>query len=140
MAQEIESRLAKEALVTVNHQTISCQYLEDLLKMGSMLLLAVRCNEYAIQIDKRRGDAPQDVIHQPLKRLSSVGETKWHPQEFEQVKGGDDHCLVDVLRIHWNLVITFSKVNLGEDSASIQVGVKILDIRDRIVVIGCRGV
>ena len=37
-------------------------------------------------------------------------------------------------------MITFSKVDLGEDSASIQVGIKILDMRDRVVAIGCRGI
>ena len=119
------SFLAEDALVTVYHQTI----LRHLLEMGSTLLLVVRCNEYAIQIDKHRGDDSQDVIHQPLKHLSSIGETECHPQEFEQAKGGDDRHLVDVLRHHWNLVITFSKVNLGEDSASIQVGIKTLDRR-----------
>ena len=73
-------------------------------------------------------------------QLFKVGETEWHPQEFEQAKGGDDRHLVDVLRRHWNLVITYSKVDLGEDSAFIQVGVKILNMRDRVAVIGCKGV
>ena len=122
MAQEIESHLAENTLVMVNHQTVPCKYLEYLLKMGSILLLVMRCN------------------HQLLKCLYSIGETKWHPQEFEQAKGGDDRCLGDILRCHWKLVITILKVNLGEDSASIQVGFKILDMRDRVAVIGCRGV
>ena len=102
-----------------NHQTIFRQYLEDLLEMGSMLVLVVRCNKYVIQIDKRRGDALQDVIHHPLKHLYNVEVTEWHPQEFEQVKGGDECHLVDVVRHHWNLVITFLKVDIGQNRASI---------------------
>ena len=139
VAEEIESCLAKDVLLMDNHQTILHQYLEDLPKMGSMLFLVVKCNEYIIQKDKCR-DASQDVIHQPLKHLPSIGETQWHLQEFKQAKRDDFHHLVDILRCHWYLVITFSMVNPGEDSASIQVGVKILDTMDRIAAIGCRGI
>ena len=81
------SCLAEDALVTVNHQTILCQYLKGLFEMGIMLVMVERCNEYVILIDKRRGDASQDVIHQPLKHLSSVKEIEWHSQEYEQAKG-----------------------------------------------------
>ena len=72
MAQEIESHIAKDALVTVNHQTILHQYLKDLFEMDSLLFLVVKCNEYVIQIDERKGDASQEVINQPLERLPSI--------------------------------------------------------------------
>ena len=79
-----------------------------------MLLLVVRCNEYVIQIDEHRGDSLQNVIHQLLKHLSSVGETEWLPLEFEQAKGGDDCCLMDDFRCYRNLVITFKRSILKE--------------------------
>ena len=140
MVQEIESHLVEEVHVMVNHKTILRQYFEDLFKMSSLFLLVSRCNEYAIEIGEHRGDALQDVIHQPLKHLSSVIETEWHPQEFEQAKGGDDCNLVNVLRCHWNMVKTLLKVDLGEGSASIQVGIKIQDMMDMVSIIGCRAV
>ena len=105
-----------------------------------MFLLVARCNEYVIHVDKCKGESAQHVIHQPLKCLSGVGETERHPHKFEQPKGGDNRCLVYVLRHDWNLVITLSKVDLGEDSATIQVGIEILDMRNGVAVIGCRGV
>lgn len=37
-------------------------------------------------------------------------------------------------------MITFSKVDLGENSATVQVGIEVLDMRDGVAVIGCRGV
>jgi hypothetical protein len=39
-----------------------------------------------------------------------------------------------VLRHYWNLVITLSNVNLGDSSATIQAGVGILDVRNRVAV------
>ena len=80
------------------------------------------------------------MIHQPLERLSSVGESERHPHEFKQAEGGDDRCFVNVLRCHWNLVITLSKVDLGENSATIQVGIEILDVRNGVAVVGGRGI
>ena len=73
-----------------------------------MLLLVVRSNEYVVNVDKRIGEVLQDVIHQLLECLSSVGETERHSQELEQTERRDDRHLVNVLGCHLNLLITLS--------------------------------
>ena len=119
MAQEIESRLAEDALVPVNHQIVVRQHLKGLSEVLGMFLFVARCNQYVIQVDKCIGEVSQDVIHQTLKRLPSVGEAEWHPHKLKQAEWGDHCCLVNVLRRHWNLVITLLKVDLGENGAAI---------------------
>ena len=105
-----------------------------------MFLVVAQCDKDVIHVDEREGETSQDVIHQPLKCLSSVGETKWHPQKFKKAEGGDDRCLVNVVRCHWNLMITLAKVDLGEDGAPVQVGIEILDMRDGVAVVGCSSI
>ena len=139
MAHGIEGCFAEDAHVMVNHQTIYCQYLENLLEMSIMLLLVVKCNDYVIQIAKCRGNASQNVFRQPLKRLSSYGETKLHLQELEQTKGGDDSHLMDVLKCHWNLVIHFQRFILEKKVRPSRLALK-LWMRDSVVFIGCGGI
>ena len=50
-----------------------------------------------------------------MKGLSSVSKPKRKSQELKYLKRSNDCSLLDVIRSHWNLIISFLKVELGKN-------------------------
>ena len=75
----------------------------------------INVNENTIQACKYR-------IHQPLKSLSGVPESKRDSDKFKQSKRSDDGGLLDVFLSNGNLMIATLEVDLGEYLASFQQG------------------
>jgi hypothetical protein len=80
--------------------------LEHRPQVGEMLLRVCTRDQDVIDVDKHPRKILKDTIHEPLKGLPSVAESKGHPQELPQTKGSGDGCLLDVIRRHWNLVVS----------------------------------
>ena len=85
-----------------------------------------------IHVDERK--LTQDTIHHVLKGVTSVSESKGHPQKLENSKGSDDSSLLNVLRGHRNLIIPLLKVQLGEHSCTRYPGGEVSDIQKRILI------
>ena len=49
-----------------------------------------------IQVDEDAGDTSEYGIHESLKCLSSVLESKRHAKKFSKPEGSDDGCFADV--------------------------------------------
>jgi hypothetical protein len=56
----------------------------------------------------------------PLEGWARIPQTKRHSLILEQAKGSGDGCLLHVLWIDWDLVVPLPQVDLGENSAAIQ--------------------
>ena len=84
-----------------------------------------------IEVPEDVRDVSKDGIHHVLEVLACVLESKWHEQELEETEGCDDCGLVDVLRRHWDLMVTLVEVDLGKDCLARHVG----DVTDGVAVI-----
>jgi hypothetical protein len=73
-------------------------------------------------------------IHESLKSLGSIFETKRHKMEFKETKGSDYSCFRNVGRVHWNLIISLFQVQFGENSGTMKVSRKILEIKQGIFI------
>ena len=62
-------------------------------------------DENIINVDKTEGKITQDEVHHALKGVLSIPKAKGHPQKLKHPKGGDNSCLLNVLRGHRNLII-----------------------------------
>ena len=49
-----------------------------------------------IQVNEDAGDTKEYGIHESLKCLSRVLESKWHTKKFQKAEGSGDGCLTDV--------------------------------------------
>jgi hypothetical protein len=58
---------------------------------------------------------PENLIEEPLKYLRGISKPEEHIRKFEKSEGGDDGCLGNVVRMKWNLVVSFYQIDCGED-------------------------
>ena len=56
------------------------------------------------------GQASKDLVHEALKCLCCVTQSKWHTKELKQTKGCRDCCLGDICWLDWDLVLGSDKV------------------------------
>ena len=69
------------------------------------------------------------LIHEPLESLGTVLHAERHPEIFEQAERGDDGRLLDVLGVHWNLMISPLEIQNGEDGTAMKIRSKVLNVR-----------
>ena len=85
-------------------------------------------NEDVVQVDEGMGDVCQEAVHQALKRLGSVLQSKWHKDVPIQARWGDDCCLGYISISNWYLVVAFDKVQPAEDGAASQLATEVLHV------------
>ena len=76
----------------------------------------------------------KDVVHQPLKSLSSFTEAVGHVSVLKEAKRSDHRRFRNVWRVNRNLVISFHQIKFGENGGTMETRGKILEIGKRITV------
>lgn len=74
------------------------------------------------------------MIHESLKSLGSVTETKGHGDKFKKAKWSNDGCFWNVSRIEGNLVIAFYQIKFGKDFCTMEGRRKILEVGEGVTV------
>ena len=77
-----------------------------------MLFRRRASDEDVVDIHIDGWEATEDLVHETLKRLGCVSESKWHLDELEKSERGGDGGLRNVGRGHWYLVIGPDQVEL----------------------------
>ena len=103
--------------------------------MLRIFCLGAAAHQDVIQVDEDAGDTSEYGIHESLKCLNSVLESKRHAKKFPKTEGSDDGCFADVSFCHRNLVISSGQVNSGENSFALQISIEIANVRDGIAVV-----
>jgi hypothetical protein len=62
----------------------------------------------------------EDPAHQGPERRRRVGEAEWYHQELKVSPVCPEHRLVDVVRVHADLMVTVAEVELFEESCAAQ--------------------
>ena len=135
VAEEVDLSDAEDTLLSLDHHATERQSFEDLAEMIRMFCSGAAAHKDVIQVDEDARDTSEYGIHESLKCLSSILESKRHAKKFPKAKGCDDGCFADVLFCHWNLVVSSGQVNFGENSFVLQISIEIANVRDGIAVV-----
>jgi hypothetical protein len=65
-----------------------------------------------------------------------ISEPEEHIREFEESEGCDDGCLGNVVRMNWDLVISFYEIDCGEDFPASKLMCEVGNVPDGILVGG----
>ena len=133
VAKEIDFWNTKNALGQFYHQTIFLEVVKQRLDVLQMLFVAAAGDQDVVQIHENATKASANHVHQLLKSLCSVLETKWHLQEFIQAEWSDDSHFGDVM-VDRDLMITPNQVNFRVDAHACQLSQEILDVSDWIAI------
>lgn len=76
-------------------------------------------NENVVNVGVGRWNSTEDLIHETLKCLGSIAESKWHFDEFKKSKWDGYSSLGNVGRGHWDLVVGPDQVQLGKDGSTL---------------------
>ena len=79
-----------------------------------MLFRRCAADQNVVEIDENEIESVADGIHQSLKSLHCVLQTKWCPKELEEAELCDDCSLAHVICSYRNLVVATYYVDLGE--------------------------
>ena len=77
----------------------------------------------------------EDVIHHCHECCRSIGQTHGHYYPFLASSWGPKGCLVDIFRLHSDLVIAIAQINLAEYFRSLKLVKEIMDPRERVLVL-----
>ena len=116
VAEEVDLSDAEDTLLSLDHHATERQSFEDLAEMLRMFCSVAAAHQDIIQVDEDAGVTSEYGIHESLKCLSSVLESKRHAKKFPKAEESDDGCFSVVRFCHWNLVISSGQVNFGEYS------------------------
>ena len=105
VSEEIKRGYAKEAFVGVDDNTVRSESTKHSSQVIKVLFWGGAGNEYVINVDISRWDATEYLIHEALKCLCCISESKWHLDKLKESKWCGDSCFWDVVRGHWYLVI-----------------------------------
>ena len=72
-------------------------------------------------------EGAQDIIHECLKGSQGVAQPKWHHQELVEAVVCAERRLVDVGRIHADLMIPRAQVKLGEEPGAVEFVQELID-------------
>ena len=101
-----------------------------------MLFRRCAADQNVVEIHENEIESVADGIHQSLKGLRCVLQTKWFPKELEEAEWCDDCSLADVFCSYRNLVVATYQVDLRENRSTRELRGKVLDVWHRIAV-GC---
>ena len=71
-------------------------------------------DENVIDVDKNETETTSNFIHETLKSLCCVAETKRHLGKLEQTKWGGDGSFTNIFLGHGYLVVCVNKVDFGK--------------------------
>ena len=96
VAKEVNLSDTEDTLLSWDHHTTERQSFEDLAEMICMFCSGAAAHQDVILVDEDAGDTLEYGIHELLKCLSSVLESKRHVKKFSKAEGSDDGCFADV--------------------------------------------
>jgi hypothetical protein len=67
--------------------------------------------EHEHEVAKERA---KNLVHEGLERCRGIGQAEGHDHELEMPVMSPERCLVDIIGVHVDLVISAAKVELGE--------------------------
>jgi len=73
----------------------------------------------------------EDVVHESLKSSRRVGEAERHHHELVVTPVRAERCLLDVIRVHPDLMVAAMKVDLGEVPCTLELVQELIDDWDR---------
>ena len=95
MAEEVNLSDAEDTLLSLDHHATERQSFEDLAEMLRMFCSGAAAHQDIIQVDEDARDTSEYGIHESLKCLSSILESKQHAKKFSKAEGSDDGCFAD---------------------------------------------
>jgi hypothetical protein len=96
--------------------------LEDLVDVLLMIGFVSTVDQDVVDVhnDTDVQEGFQDILNQGLESGWGIGESKGHDLELVMAIVGMECSLLDVILVDSNLVVSPSKVNLGEDGCSLK--------------------
>ena len=110
MAQEVNGGLSKGTFFGVDKDAIGSKNGKELAQVVEVLGKGGTGNEDVVQIDKDKRKVMENVVHQPLKSLSSITEAIGHVGVFKEAKRSNHRRFWDVRRMNRNLVVSFYQI------------------------------
>ena len=102
--------------------------------MLEVLLAGGTSHQNIIHIVETAIEAVQHFIHKPLESVARVPEAEGHAVKLEEAERGGDGCLGNIVRFHRDLVVCTYKINLAEDSGTMEGCSEILNVRNRVAI------
>ncbi len=99
-----------------------------------MLIGGSAGDEEVIHVRMAKTETTENHIHEPLKGLCRVPEAEGHAHELEEAERGGECSLVDISRLHGDLMVGTYQVQLGEHGGTPKRGGGILDVRNGVAV------
>ena len=128
VAQVVRLPNSPLALLGVDDQPVVGQKLENSADVDLVLCRRPAGNQNIIHVDKHKIQAEEDFIQKPLERLSSIFESKQHSQKLKKTKRRKHRRFGHILRRHWDLMIAFPEINLGEKLSTGQPGHQVSNV------------
>ena len=110
VAQEVQLSDAKLALSRIDQDLMLVEAVEDKSQMMLVFLDTGAGNEQVIDVGITEGQALKDLVHEALKCLCCITQSKRHPKELEQTEGCRNCCLGDICWLDWDLVVRSDEV------------------------------
>ena len=117
----------------------TAEIVTDLMKVMGVGVTIQTCNKNVVQVDEDEVQVPEYAVHQPLKSLRRIFQTKWHAQKFKQAKWSDYCRLGNVCGVHGYLMVSTDEVNDRKDCRRRRNGTERVDVWQRVFVVlsGC---
>ena len=100
--------------------------------MKHVLFRRCAADQIVVEIHENEIESVADGIHQSLKILRCVLQTKWCPKELGEAECCDDCSLAHVICSYLNLVVGTYQVDLIENRSTRELRGKVLDVWHRI--------
>ena len=81
-----------------------------------------------VQVNERERNITQNGVHQTLKGLSGILQTKRHPNEFKKAERCDYSRFCQIHFRHWYLVVSTDQINHRKYPGATEPTAKVLDI------------
>ena len=132
MAQEVNGGLSKGTFFGVDKDAIGSKNGKELAQVVEVLGKGGTGNEDVVQIDKDKRKVMENVVHQPLKSLSSITEAIGHVGVFKEAKRSNHRRFWDIRRMNRNLMVSFHQIKFGENGGAMKASRQVLKVRKRI--------
>ncbi len=95
MAKEVNLSDAEDKHLSFYYHATERQSFEDLAEMLRMFCSGAAAHQDIIQVDEDARDTSEYGIHESLKCLNSIHESKQHAKKFSKAEGSDDGSFAD---------------------------------------------
>ena len=102
----------------VQQDAIRLEFTEEGVEVLVVFLGGAGKDKDVVQIGETEIQVFEYLVHETLESLGSVLQAKGHVRKFEKAERCGDNCLLDVIRVDRNLMVSPHKVNFGKDGAA----------------------